>query len=36
MATSAHRKYKKFPPGLKNKIREEADAIAFIRTPARN
>ena len=28
MATSAHRKYKKFSPVLKNKIREEAEAIA--------
>ena len=28
MAPSAHRKYKKFPPVLKNKIKEEAEAIA--------
>jgi len=28
MAPSAHRKYKKFPPVLKNKIKEEAETIA--------
>ena len=28
MAPSAHRKYKKIPPVLKNKIKEEAEAIA--------
>ena len=28
MAPSAHRKYKKFSPVLKNKIKEEAEAIA--------
>ena len=27
MAPSAHRRYKKFPPALKNRIKEEAEAL---------
>ena len=27
MAPSAHRRYKKFPPALKKKIKEEAEAV---------